>query len=620
MLAANLLPAHLLQLQRAIGNQAVVALLKNAGQRHGSPASIRRSGLSTQIEHLIGNQDKATVFLQLGQNRAALAADHDVMTLINATYRGDDLWIALALLAHGPEAGWPIEVAAERAMKSGGTGKGTVFSLLRAAAGAQLANAGLTAALLRIFPAGSDDLWLARALQAHGSELAWPIEVRAERAMKSGGTGKDTVFALLRAAAGAQAGNAALTAALLRIFPAGSDDLWLGQALQAHGAEAAWPIEVTVERAMKSGGTGKGTVFAVLGAAAGAQAGNAALTAALLRIFPAGTNDLWLAQALQANGPDLGWPRDLKVERILRGLAGAVDQAAILVLLLAATAPEFANSLAYMSTQHNTVLIEMLYAANVGQFDQFMAKMDGAQTRTFLDNVSTWNSVYYSTFMARIKTGRLLATGQANVGNFRWRGGSGPDPAQNYQVRTTTAWGHADDFARWIRDPVNNPVPTNASVMNCWEGVLFLAYRAGLVDLAWLQQIHQAAATAGNTNTGNAQAKAHAYYAALERSLYSGSRTRVTFDGTGRSSPDIPAGRILFINGMDHVLLAKGTRDGTARQQVLSLWIFPAHLPAMVLLNQLNSYGVLQDTTLEEVHPVARRQATDRIEFGAAPW
>jgi hypothetical protein len=32
------------------------------------------------------------------------------------------------------------------------------------------------------------------------------------------------------------------------------------------------------------------------------------------------------------------------------------------------------------------------------------------------------------------------------------------------------------------------------------------------------------------------------------------------------------------------------------------------------------SYGVLQDTTLEQVHPLADRQATDRLEYGAPPW
>ncbi len=54
-------------------------------------------------------------------------------------------------------------------------GKAEVFNILRAAAGAQAANADLTATLNRVFAAGADDLRLAKILQGFGPEASWPV-------------------------------------------------------------------------------------------------------------------------------------------------------------------------------------------------------------------------------------------------------------------------------------------------------------------------------------------------------------------------------------------------------------------------------------------------------------
>lgn len=88
-----------------------------------------------------------------------------------------------------------------------------------------------------------DDLWLARNLIQYGPEPNWPIHLRVEREMKGWGDsgGKGAVFDILRAANGAEAGNAQLTASLARVFGPGTDDLWLAQQLQRFGPEAGFP-------------------------------------------------------------------------------------------------------------------------------------------------------------------------------------------------------------------------------------------------------------------------------------------------------------------------------------------------------------------------------------------
>ncbi len=100
-----------------------------------------------------------------------------------------------------------------------------------------------------------DDLWLASNLYHHGREANWPIHLRVEREMKGWGDsgGKGVVFDILRAAGGSEAGNAALTASLNRVFTAGSDDIWLAQNLQAYGVEPNWPIPVLIPPASITG-------------------------------------------------------------------------------------------------------------------------------------------------------------------------------------------------------------------------------------------------------------------------------------------------------------------------------------------------------------------------------
>jgi hypothetical protein len=204
---------------------------------------IQRSPLSEQLERVWHDEGKGAFFERL--RNLTRPADTDVHTFVRDNLSGDDRWLAQNLLTHGRESRWPIHLRVEREMKGWGDsgGKGVVFEILRTANRSQARNVDLSTTLSRVFAADSDDLWLARNLQAHGPEANWPIHLRVEREMKGWAdcSGKSEVFNILRLANGAQAANADLAATLGRVFTAGSDDLWLAQNLQMYGPETNWP-------------------------------------------------------------------------------------------------------------------------------------------------------------------------------------------------------------------------------------------------------------------------------------------------------------------------------------------------------------------------------------------
>jgi hypothetical protein len=108
------------------------------------------------------------------------------------------------------------------------------------------------------------------------------------------------------------------------------DDLWLARNVQQHGPEPQWPIQLRVEREMKTWGGGKGAVFELLRAANGSEAGNPALSTTLARIFARGSDDLWLAEHLQQHGRETQWPMRLRVEREMKSFGDVNNVASLL--------------------------------------------------------------------------------------------------------------------------------------------------------------------------------------------------------------------------------------------------------------------------------------------------
>lgn len=113
--------------------------------------------------------------------------------------------------------------------------------------------------------------------------------------------------------------------------------------------------------------------------------------------------------------------------------------------------------------------------------------------------------------------GKLLANAAKNMRDwFHWvksgpREPNSPGGTEGVMFGPKTAWSatatdagldihgpKSNEFAAWLVDG-GNP-PDRSSHMNCWESVLFSAYRAGLVDRLRLQMIYRKAGLAYEIN------------------------------------------------------------------------------------------------------------------------
>lgn len=94
------------------------------------------------------------------------------------------------------------------------------------------------------------------------------------------------------------------------------------------------------------------------------------------------------------------------------------------------------------------------------------------------------------------KTDAMLVASTLLDRSLFWESGSGPDMGNNFQIQATA------DFSRWIlgRDE-NGPDRPDllTGTMNCWEGVLFSMYVAGVVSYATLLEMHDRAQEAGHS-------------------------------------------------------------------------------------------------------------------------
>jgi hypothetical protein len=214
---------------------------------------------------------------------------------------------------------------------------------------------------------------------------------------------------------------------------------------------------------------------------------------------------------------------------------------------------------------------------------------------------------------------RMVRTGLESIGFYRWRGGTKLDPHDGWQVSETTSWGKTNGFTRWLRG--NGDQPGLWSTMNCYEVFLFIAYRLGLVDKAWLVGIHAEGSEAAIAAApGGARAASKAFFEKMASRVLPGMLTRHEISRTtGLTWPDVPRGHLILIDGFHHVMLSLGTRDAQGRQEVLSHWALPDQTPSGRISTE-ESYGFMQRTTLEQVLAVAGYIADPVIESGMPVW
>jgi hypothetical protein len=230
--------------------------------------------------------------------------------------------------------------------------------------------------------------------------------------------------------------------------------------------------------------------------------------------------------------------------------------------------------------------------------------------------------------MAAFKGLSLVGAGRALDNKLHWfgasgsMGGAGGDWRISPKTVTQGAPARDNHFAQWMRGEAGPP--GDDSTMNCWEGVLFMAYRAGLASANGLRTIHDEAAEAGEM-AGSTQAYNDHLLGRLRGSAAKTFTYRPTLVGSNPrgddlGTPDIPGGDVLFINGLGHVMLSTGDKRPTGRHEVISHWVFPWPPGDWV-----SDGGKVQLTTLEETMDAEyiadyRAGSPPLIEFGPGPW
>jgi len=144
--------------------------------------------------------------------------------------------------------------------------------------------------------------------------------------------------------------------------------------------------------------------------------------------------------------------------------------------------------------------------------------------------------------------GRLVSAALELEGWFHWVPG-GPKykgETSTFHLTKKTSEGKTNRFVSWIKGGGNEP-DRNAN-MNCWEAVFFAAFKAGLVNLGRLRQIHDQATLAAQGKS------ALQYFDSLTDSL-----------GYQNSFPFVPSvglcpspGDIVFVDRHEHVALCVG--------------------------------------------------------------
>jgi hypothetical protein len=229
----------------------------------------------------------------------------------------------------------------------------------------------------------------------------------------------------------------------------------------------------------------------------------------------------------------------------------------------------------------------------------------------------------YRGLIDKIKSSRVLLTARGMVGSLRWRGPSGPSSTQGYLPSLKTEWDFPDDFAGWILGKAGEP--GEEAVMNCWEAVLFIAYKAGVITKAKITEIHEKAAGEGRRHNSITAA-----FRSIARSLYKGELKTFHYDKkTNQGTPHIPAGNIVFIQDYLHVMISKGSiKQPEGHHEVISLWLLPGYMPADVEIrgtyapkdeDKKRVYNILRETTVEEIIKSAGIPGA-KITFAEPAW
>ncbi len=257
---------------------------------------------------------------------------------------------------------------------------------------------------------------------------------------------------------------------------------------------------------------------------------------------------------------------------------------------------------------------------------QQLAKKLGADQTSKLLTICAAAGVAGSA-LERLKDERVVQVALTMKDKLYWAGGSGPDPSHGYEINkkpqrpddddTTPPYDFRDstnDLAAWV---LGGPEPTNASRMNCWEAVLFSAYKAGVLTKSWILQVHQQATNAAvdwaKKSEKRGEDSDHQFYSGqlayndlLETKL--GLASATLYDPAKKQVPG--RGDVVFMQGLAHVALALG-QDSAGNTEVMSLWLYP--------MSGSNFNSTFQKTTIEKICSESKiPQST--VSYGKSPW
>ena len=291
-------------------------------------------------------------------------------------------------------------------------------------------------------------------------------------------------------------------------------------------------------------------------------------------------NDLWLAENLVLNGPEKGWPIQLRVEREMKGFPDSKGKGAVFDILRTANAGEAGNA------ELAAALVRVFAPGSDDLWLGQQLQKYGTETK------------FPPAEAEELRKRKVVWEMSSMVGQgATWTpsGGAATRDPKDPSDKPNT-------FAAWAEAPTEAAAPalTGSTTINCWEMVLLAAYRSGLLKWQWIHDTYVAA-----------KADWGAY---LAKRLIPGART--VYDRAAHS-PNPGRGDIVLWNGASHVGLALGTRDGSGRAEVLSFWPPPdkPSIPA--------TYDVVKVTTIEQLADyMLKTWPADplTVEFGNPPW
>jgi hypothetical protein len=192
--------------------------------------------------------------------------------------------------------------------------------------------------------------------------------------------------------------------------------------------------------------------------------------------------------------------------------------------------------------------------------------------------------------LARKQLGVLKAA-EAQVGNLNWA-------PFNTTAAVTDPATLPTEFGRWVLAGQAQPDAVSG-VVNCWEMILFGAYKGKFITFSRIQSIYKLAVE--NVKNGKTQLVGDTVETELRRG-----KENIFDPGSATSPEPLPGDMVIFDTAANHAAISLGTKDSAGGHEVLSLWTKP------------NAISHVQKTTIEALLAVS--SGGKPVRFWSASW